>query len=145
MSVTGRGGPWYCETSQLSLFIDNRLTYGGKVFRPTRPSTIYSRPRKVPGTHFCQRTCILQGRSVAIRKKLEIRKIRKIQDLGNRTHYLPAFSTVSKIHMSYELRMTASVSGQSSWLLTQRSRVRFPVLPDFLSSSGSGTESTQPL
>jgi hypothetical protein len=36
-------------------------------------------------------------------------------------------------------------SGQSSWLLTQRSRVRFPALPDFLSSSGSGTGSTQPL
>jgi hypothetical protein len=27
-------------------------------------------------------------------------------------------------------------SGQSSWLLTQRSWVRFPALPDFLSSSG---------
>jgi hypothetical protein len=36
-------------------------------------------------------------------------------------------------------------SSQSSWLLTQRSRVRFPTLPDFLSSSGSGTRSTQPL
>jgi hypothetical protein len=36
-------------------------------------------------------------------------------------------------------------SGQNSWLLTQRSRVRFPSLPDFLSSSGSGTGSTQPL
>jgi hypothetical protein len=34
---------------------------------------------------------------------------------------------------------------QSSWLLIQRSRVRFPALPDFLSSSGSGTGSTQPL
>jgi hypothetical protein len=33
---------------------------------------------------------------------------------------------------------------QSSWLQTQRSRVRFPVLPYFLSSSGSGTGSTQP-
>jgi hypothetical protein len=32
----------------------------------------------------------------------------------------------------------------SSWLLTQRSRVRFPALPYFLSSSGSGTGSTQP-
>jgi hypothetical protein len=29
-------------------------------------------------------------------------------------------------------------SGQSSWLLTQRFQVRFPELPDFLSSSGSG-------
>jgi hypothetical protein len=36
-------------------------------------------------------------------------------------------------------------SGQSSWLLTQRSRVRFPAIPDFLSSSGSGTVSTRPL
>ena len=34
-------------------------------------------------------------------------------------------------------------SGQSFWLQMQRSRVRFPALPDFLSSSGSGTGSTQ--
>jgi hypothetical protein len=33
----------------------------------------------------------------------------------------------------------------SSWLLAQRSRVRFPALPDFLSNSESGTGSTQPL
>jgi hypothetical protein len=36
-------------------------------------------------------------------------------------------------------------SGQTSLLLTQRSRVWFPALPDFLSSSGSGTGPTQPL
>jgi hypothetical protein len=35
-------------------------------------------------------------------------------------------------------------SDQSSWLQTQRYRVGFPGLPDFLSSSGSGTGSTQP-
>ena len=35
-------------------------------------------------------------------------------------------------------------SGQSFWLQIQRSRVRFLTLPDFLSSSGSGTGSTQP-
>ena len=35
-------------------------------------------------------------------------------------------------------------SGQSFWLQIQRSRVRFPALPDFLSSSGYGTGSTQP-
>jgi hypothetical protein len=35
-------------------------------------------------------------------------------------------------------------TGQSSWLQIQRSRVRFPVLPDFLRNSGSGTGSTQP-
>ena len=34
-------------------------------------------------------------------------------------------------------------SSQSFWLQIQRSRVRFPALPDFLSSSGSGTGSTQ--
>ena len=33
---------------------------------------------------------------------------------------------------------------QSFWLQIQRSRVRFPALPDFLSSRGSGTGSTQP-
>ena len=35
-------------------------------------------------------------------------------------------------------------SGQSFWLQLERSRVRSPALPDFLSSSGSGTWSTQP-
>ena len=35
-------------------------------------------------------------------------------------------------------------SGQSFWLQIQRSRVRSPALPNFLSSSGSGTGSTQP-
>jgi hypothetical protein len=35
-------------------------------------------------------------------------------------------------------------SGQISWLQIHRSQVRFPVLPDFLRSSGSGTGSTQP-
>ena len=35
-------------------------------------------------------------------------------------------------------------SGQSFWLQIQRSRVRFQALPDFLSSSGSATGSTQP-
>ena len=35
-------------------------------------------------------------------------------------------------------------SGQSFCLQIQRSRVRSPALPDFLSSSGSGTGSTLP-
>jgi hypothetical protein len=34
-------------------------------------------------------------------------------------------------------------SDQSFWLQIQRSRVRFPALPDFLRSSGSGTGSTR--
>jgi hypothetical protein len=35
-------------------------------------------------------------------------------------------------------------SGQSFWLQTQRSRVLFPALPDFLISRGSGTGSNVP-
>jgi hypothetical protein len=34
--VTGRGGPWGCETSRLPYFLYNRLTDGGKVFSLTR-------------------------------------------------------------------------------------------------------------
>jgi hypothetical protein len=34
-------------------------------------------------------------------------------------------------------------SGQSSWLLIQRFRARFSALPNFVSSSGCGTGSTQ--
>jgi hypothetical protein len=33
---------------------------------------------------------------------------------------------------------------KSSWLQIKGSRVRFPALPDFLTSSGFGTGSTQP-
>jgi hypothetical protein len=36
------------------------------------------------------------------------------------------------------------VLSQISWLLSQRSWVRFPALPDFLISSRSGTGSTHP-
>ena len=43
------------------------------------------------------------------------------------------------------LRQPLWSSGQSFWLQIQRSRVRFPALPDFLSGSGSGTGCTQPL
>ena len=53
--------------------------------------------------------------------------------------YLPVFGIV----MAYTGPPLWS-SGQSFWLQIQRSRVRFPALPDFLSSSGSGTGSTQP-
>ena len=44
----------------------------------------------------------------------------------------------------HQHRPTLWSSGQSFWLQIQRSRVRFPALPDFLSSSVSGTGSTQP-
>jgi hypothetical protein len=49
--VTGREGPYSCETSRLSHFLDNQLTDGGEVVSLTcRPPFT---PRKIPGTHFC--------------------------------------------------------------------------------------------
>ena len=49
------------------------------------------------------------------------------------------------VHKNYvKIILHLSSSGQSFWLQIQRSRVRSPALPDFLSSSGSGTGSTQP-
>jgi hypothetical protein len=42
-----------------------------------------------------------------------------------------------------DLRPPLWSCGENSWLQIQRSRVRFPALPDFLRSSGSGTGSTQ--
>jgi hypothetical protein len=40
--VTGRGGPYGCETSKLPRFLDNRLTDGGEVDSLTRrPAALY--------------------------------------------------------------------------------------------------------
>jgi hypothetical protein len=50
--VTGREGPYGCETSRFPHFLlDSRLTDGGEVVSLTRrpPFT----PRTIPGTHFC--------------------------------------------------------------------------------------------
>jgi hypothetical protein len=49
ISVTGREGPYGCETSRPPHFLDNQLTDGGKVISLTcqLPFT----PRKIHGTH----------------------------------------------------------------------------------------------
>jgi hypothetical protein len=49
--VTGRGGPYGCETSRLPHFPDNPLKDGGEVVSLTRrpPFT----PSNIPGTYFC--------------------------------------------------------------------------------------------
>jgi hypothetical protein len=44
----------------------------------------------------------------------------------------------------WKVRQPLWSSGQSSWLQIQRSWVRFPALPDFLRSNGSGTGSIRP-
>jgi hypothetical protein len=42
LPVTGRGGPWGCETSRLSHCLDNRLTDGGEVVcLMRRPAALY--------------------------------------------------------------------------------------------------------
>jgi hypothetical protein len=49
--VTGRVGPYGCESSRGPHFLDSRLTDGGEIVILTRlpPFT----PREIPGTHFC--------------------------------------------------------------------------------------------
>ena len=59
--------------------------------------------------------------------------------------YLKHTNTYKYLKVAYyKHRLPLWSSGQSFWLQIQRSRVRFPALPDFLSSNGSGTGSTQP-
>jgi hypothetical protein len=55
ISVTGLGGLLGCEVSRTPHCLDNRLTGGGKVVRPThRPrSTLQKHNFSVSGTHFC--------------------------------------------------------------------------------------------
>ena len=57
---------------------------------------------------------------------------------------IPCGRSLDFVLSRYSLGPPLWSSGQSFWLQIQRSRVRSPALPDFLSSSGSGTRSTQP-
>jgi hypothetical protein len=69
--------------------LDNRLTDGGEVISLTRWPPFA--PRKIPGTHFCQRLSRPQGHSATGR----IRSIEKSSDLtGIRTHDHSACSIV---------------------------------------------------
>jgi hypothetical protein len=87
--VTGCGGPQGCETSRLPHFLDSRLTDGGEVASlKLRPP---SAPRKIPGSHFCQRLSRIQNHSAAGRN----RPIEKSNDLiGIRSRDLLACSIV---------------------------------------------------
>jgi hypothetical protein len=51
ISVTGREGPYGCETPRLPHFLDSRLTDGGEVASPTLRAPFT--PRNIPGTYFC--------------------------------------------------------------------------------------------
>jgi hypothetical protein len=82
-----------------------------------------------------------------------IRKIRTLlsSEQTNIDVYFWGGSAVSGLRstvlflLQYQVRLPPLwSSGQNSWLQIQRSRVRFPVLPDFPRSSGSGAGSSQP-
>jgi hypothetical protein len=64
-----------------------------------------------------------------------IHKLRKEYQIFQRLVLCFALYSISLINAT----IFKHTSGQSSWLQTQRSWVRFSVLPDFLSSSASGT------
>jgi hypothetical protein len=70
---------------------------------------------------------------------------RKLRVLDGMIGFISTSVTISLNYNQYSAieRFNWS-SGQCSCLQIQRSRVRFPALPDFLRSSGSGTGSTQP-
>jgi hypothetical protein len=85
--VTGRGGPWGCETSRLQYFLDNRLTDGDKFVNLTR--------RLPPGRFL---VLISVGGWVdprAIVRLEGLGQLKKSNDLiGTRTHDLPLLSYV---------------------------------------------------
>jgi hypothetical protein len=49
--LTGRGGPYGCQTSWLPYFLDSRLSDGGEVYSRTRRPPLT--PKMIPGAHFC--------------------------------------------------------------------------------------------
>jgi hypothetical protein len=57
---------------------------------------------------------------------------------------LAVHNVIAGVTKIFSKAFITALVAQSFWLQIQRSQVRFPVLPDFLSSSGSGTGSTQP-
>jgi hypothetical protein len=87
--LTSYEGPKVCKTSKLPHSLDNRLIYGGEAVRLShRPP--FS-PRKILGTHFCQRLSRPQGHSAVGR----IRYIEKSNNLiGIRTRDFSACSVM---------------------------------------------------
>jgi hypothetical protein len=58
---------------------------------------------------------------------------------------LTVHSVIPELQTASVVQWSEFLAAQCSWLLMQRSWVRFQALPHFLSGSGSGTGSTQPL
>jgi hypothetical protein len=64
--------------------------------------------------------------------------------LNSRNSWILWFYLVIRIMKMGTFRPPLWSSGHSFWLQILMSRIRFPALPDFLRSSGSGTGFTQP-
>jgi hypothetical protein len=80
---------WLWDVEAPTLSLDNRLTDGGEVVSLTRrPPYI---PRKISGTHFCQRLSRPRGHNAAGR----VRSVEKSNKIGNRTRGLPTWSNYS--------------------------------------------------
>jgi hypothetical protein len=63
LAVTGRGGPYGCETLRIAHFLDSRLRdCCGIVSLTNQPRFT---PRKIPEIHLPQRLCQPQGHSAA--------------------------------------------------------------------------------
>jgi hypothetical protein len=87
--VTGRGGPYGCETSRLPHFIDNRFADVGEIASLTRRMPFY--PPEDSWYSFLLKNESPQGHSAAGR----IRPIEKFNYLiGNQTRKLPTCSTM---------------------------------------------------
>jgi hypothetical protein len=90
--VTGRGGPWSCETSRLPHLLDSRLTVGGKVESLTRRPPFTSQEDSWY-SFLLERLSRPQGQSAAGR----IRSFEKFSDLiGNRTRTVPQPTTLPR-------------------------------------------------
>jgi len=75
---------------------------------------------------------ICQAVDVSKRKEINLATVTMRTDSNTEISFVGALEKVPPLWSS----------GQSFWLQIQRSQVRSPALPDFLSSSGSGTGST---
>jgi hypothetical protein len=119
--------------------IDNRLTAAS--YQETASLQIYRtsvRPAVTGGSELWTLT-VGEERALAVFERKILREM-----------YGPVKgSELWRIGRNYELEAIIKggpplwSSDQGFWLQIQRSRVRFPALPDFLSGSGSGTGCTQ--
>jgi hypothetical protein len=136
------------------------------IHRPPLP------PGNIPGAHFCQNLdpyLLTPWSRVLLEKLTSSQLVTKFPAFYGTPRFITAFTRARHMSLFWAssiqsmpshptswrsililfsclrlVRPPLWSSGQSFWLQIQRSRVRSLALPDFLSSSGSGTGSTQP-